>query len=272
MAQAEINISGRRDGKTFPSLDAWIAHVAEIDIPKLLPAVATAELDAQKKAGNPPSNILVDGRAATESTIARAQRRVQMFFVDVALLTRAVTVAYDELMRLYTRQTGAAARTIQLWGRSVSGASIRHERIGGIGGVGDWLHRHRHPGTYVRLIGPDVAFRRQLYYTPPGSRARFTDIRKFSARRLGELERMKMGPKARAEQRMREGRARTRISIQSSGSVTDIVLRKLKAQFGRSVYISGSWIEAPVPPWKGQQKRRQGLPAIALGFRLKGAL
>ena len=270
MAQAEIKVSGRRDGKTFPSLDAWIAHVAEIDIPKILPAVAFAELDAQKEAGNPPSNILVDGRPATEPAIANATRRVQMFFVDVQLLTRAVTVAYDELVRLYTRQTGAAAATIQLWGKFGFAMAARHERISGVGAVGDWLHRHRSPGTYVRLIGPDVAFRRQLYYTPPGSRARFRDIRKFSRMRLGELERLP--PKQAAAARLREKAGRRKIEIASSGSVTDVVLRKLKSQFGRSIYISGSWIEIPVPPWKGQSKRRQGVPAIALGFKLKGAI
>jgi hypothetical protein len=266
MAQAQVTITGRRDGKTFPTLDAWIAHVAQVDIPALLPAVALQELHDQKAAGNPPSNILIDGRAGSEPDIVNAKRRVQMFFLDVELLARAVQIAYEELRRLYTRATGQAAGTIQVWGRAVSGASITHQRLGGIGAVADWLAAHRNPGTYIRLIGPDVAYRRHLYYTPPGSRATFRNISRFSERRLTELERQQARARA-----VKTKSGRRLIQIASSANVSDIVLRKMGAQFGRALYISARWVRVPVPPWKGATKRTQGVPAIAIGWRLKGA-
>jgi hypothetical protein len=268
MAQAKISVTTKSGGKSYDSLNAWIKDVGE-DLKLVLPAVAMAEYQAQREKGNPPSNILVDGKPGSPSAIAGADKRVQMFFLDVELLARAVTAAYDELRRLYTRATGRSAATIQIWGRTVKGGGgISHQRLGGIGQVREWLTANKTPGTFVRLIGPDVPFRRRLYYTPPGASASFRNISRVSEQRLGELERA--GARARVVSRAR-GRKRQVIQIEATTNINELVVAKLKALFGRSLYINARWIQVPVPPWKGSEKARQGVPAVALGWWLKGA-
>jgi hypothetical protein len=272
MASAQVSVVGRT-GQTFPSLDAWLEHVAKVDIPAILPAVALAELNTQKAGGNPPSNILVDGKPSNELGIASATRRVQLFFLDVEILARAVTIAFEELRRLYTRKTGRSAATIQVWGRSLRGGTIRHERLGGIGAVRDYLASHRNPGTYIRLIGPDVPNRRALYYSPPGGKATFQNINRLSDKRLGELERG--GARGRivtGKKAHKGGRKRKLIQIESTQTVSDIVTKHLGAIYGKSIYINARWLQVPVPPWRGVEKRRQGVPTVALGWKLRGAV
>src|SRR5262245_4264673 len=269
MAQAQVRIRTR--GRTYASLETWINDVEEKDLPLVLPAVAQDELNESKKAGNPPSNILVDGRPATEASIALATRRVQFFFVDVEIVVQAVELAWHELQRLYRRKTGDAAATIQIWGHSLrsyfGGGPVTNERIGSIGAVRDWLMRHRHPTTYIRLIGPDVPFRRHLYYSPEGAKLRWRNLASLSDLRLAELK--KRGAGARMVSRAR-GAKKIVFQVASSETVSEIVKRRLGGKFGRTVYISTRWYVVPVPSWPKITKRMQGVPAVSIGFRTRG--
>src|SRR5262245_53147998 len=262
---AEVTI--RTTGRSFPTLTAWLEHVKEEDLPRVLPAVAIEVLRDNIAGNNPPSNIIVDGRGSTPAGIVTAKRRVQLMFLDTEGVIQAVELAWNELQRLYKRRTGESAATIQIWGHAIRRAVI-HERISSLGAVRQWVTEHRHSASYIRLVGPTVPMRRQLYYSPAGEKTRWQNISRVSAKRLAELQRK--GGAARVVERARGAKRRV-LQVQSTRNVSEVTKAMIGSRFGRTVYVSTRWVRIPVTPWSTAMKREQGVPTVAIGWPLRGA-
>lgn len=150
-----------RSFKTTDRLDKMIVECGEQDLRFAIGAIFAQELDQQKRLGNPPSNVLVDGSGF--KPLSTVRRNARAYFVNKESIRMAAEDAL-RLVALLTRyKTGRARSSIAVWINDSPAGSI----AAAVARMG--------PDDRIRIVGPSVEYGRKLYWNPDG-------VAKFSKR------------------------------------------------------------------------------------------
>lgn len=217
-----------------------ILEVAKADYLTVLRGIAAQETAAQIAIGNKPTNIIVDnrpGKPITEATFS-----IQVFFIDAALIRRALIEAWREVQMASRRVTGATVGRYEVWAGGSGGdrmlapspASVKASDIT--------------PGVGLMIVGPMV---------PHSRKFRFFD-------RSGK----RMMRQTRAKKYANRVAAGQKIMVRQS--IQEIVVAKLKRQF-RSLTIAEVWVPVPDQNPAGKSSVTK-VPAIYIGSKRRGRL
>lgn len=217
-----------------------ILAVAKADYLTLLRGIAAQDTAAQIRIGNSPTNIIVDNRPG--KPIDEAVFSVQVFFVDAALIRRALIEAWREVQMASRRVTGATADRYEVWaggrgGDRVLGSSPASVQLSAI-----------KPGVGLMIVGPMVAHTRKYrFFDRSGNRM----MRKTRAKKYAN--------------RVAAGQ-----SIMVRQSLQELVVAKLKRQF-RALNISEVWVDVPDLNPAGKSSVNK-VPAIYIGSKRRGRI
>jgi hypothetical protein len=126
-----------------------VLEVAQADYQFMLRAIAAQEIQAQIKIGNPPTNIIVDGRA--RKPINTATKSVVAYFNDAATVLEALKATWIVLQAMARRVTGHTVSQFEIW--------IGERRVAtDPSGVSLAMLQKGRP---VRIVGPMVAHSRK---------------------------------------------------------------------------------------------------------------
>lgn len=212
-----------------------ILEVAKADYLLLLRGIAAQETAAQIAIGNKPTNIIVDNRPG--KPIDEATFSVQVFFIDAAMLKRALVDAWREIQMLSRRVTGKTADQYQIWSYSRTGDQFMAATPSGVQ-VADIK-----AGMGLMVVGPMVAHTRKYRFFDRAGRKmqRQSKAKKYAARIA-------------AGQKIMVGR-----------SIQTMVVSILKKKY-RALRISEVWINVPDLNPAGKSSVDK-IPAIYIGSR-----
>lgn len=213
-----------------------ILEVAKADYLTVLRGIAAQETAAQIAIGNKPTNIIVDNRAG--KPITEATFSVQVFFIDAAMLKRALVDAWREFQMLSRRVTGRTADQYQVWSYSRTGDKFMASTPAGVQ-LADIK-----PGMGLMIVGPMVAHTRKYrFFHSSGKRMTRVSRNKKYAHLAGP--------------------------VMVGKSIHEVVEMKLRRLY-RALKISEVWIDVPNLNPAGQSSVDK-VPAIYIGSR-KGRL
>ena len=133
-----------------------VIEIAEADVVFMLRHIATTEIAGQIQIGNPPTHMLIDGKAGTN--IQAARYSVRAFFTNRRLMLSALKEAWNILMGPARVKTGYSKSHFQVWvnGRSVGNQpnAVTEEMLT--------------PDSVVRIVGPTVAHTRKYQWMVGG--------------------------------------------------------------------------------------------------------
>ena len=133
-----------------------VIEIAEADVVFMLRHIATTEIAGQIQIGNPPTNMLIDGKEGTN--IQSARYSVRAFFTNRRLMLSALKEAWNILMGPARVKTGYSKAHFQVWvnGRSVGNQpnAVTEEMLT--------------PDSVVRIVGPTVAHTRKYQWMVGG--------------------------------------------------------------------------------------------------------
>ena len=209
-----------------------ILEVAKADYLTVLRGIAAQETAAQIAIGNKPTNIIVDNRAG--KPITEATFSVQVFFIDAAMLKRALVDAWREFQMLSRRVTGKTADQYQVWSYSRTGDKFMAATPAGVQ-LADIK-----PGMGLMIVGPMVAHTRKF---------RFFD-------RTGK-------------RMMRKTRAKKYANSSTPGmvgrSLHEMVVSSIKKKY-RALKVSEVWVDVPNLNPAGKASVTK-VPALYIGSR-----
>lgn len=216
--------------RTTDSLDKMIIEVAAQDLLTTLRYVAAEAIGEQILIGNKPTSLVVDGRGG--KPIDQAERRVQAFFADTAIVYQAVLEAWQKTIELTKSRTGKGVSTYQLWFREqFVGTSPEAAR--------KYIEKFNPATDYFRIVGPVIAYGRKLYWSPKGT-PRFTKHTLF------------------------RGTALT-VKIVRIRGIMNLVEQSLRRKF-RAIAIAEDWVVTSALPKDGRT------PGLWIGFKRRGNL
>lgn len=281
---------GLESGTIKGELRSYVVDVLPEDMKKVLVQIVYEEINAQIDIGNPPSNILVDGRSAGNRGVERAQRRVVVNFADTARVIEAIKEAYGILQRV-TRIESPAKNNIvaryryYLWinGKNAGVLPNAFARL---------ASTTIEPTTVLRVVGPLVPYGRKIWWSPIGSsrkrgllikerttyssgRVRMSYFDKYSPRfkpfRERTLRRM-ANQLPKGDQR---AKMLARLQKQNPGyaeGVGRIVRRIMRAnRYWSGLYISDGWVHFPPAKSWGKTSRDDRVPSVSVQMARKGA-
>jgi hypothetical protein len=227
-----------RTSKQTRTLEKDVIEVAEADYLFVLRSIAAQEIAEQARLGNKVTNLIVDGSG--NKPITAAQRSVRALFVQPAVLIRAITEAWDLLMRLArvgdpSRQSRSQRAIVA---RERFGVVIGRQLIGTPAGLTEAAIM-RNPRAAVRIVGPAVEYARRY---------------RFMYLVRGTLP-----------MRTRRGKGRAGEKIRVPVSLHQYVVRQMKRRYPMLQW-SDPWV--PVGGLRGVDK----LPAISVRQQGRGLL
>jgi len=189
-----------------------LIQVAENDYLHLLRGIASQETAEQIRLGNKPTNIIVDKRR--NKPISQATFSIQVFFVTATDMINALKDGWAMMQRLMARETGLAAKSLEVW-QSQNGKNSR---------AGNHPSSIREAGitrgTGLYIAGPMVPYSRKFQWQ--SSRGK-----KFAPSRRSELKGMKAA-----------ARPKTTVSIQTQ------VAKMLRSKYPQLRFVV-AWIDVP---------------------------
>jgi hypothetical protein len=152
---AGIPLPTRRTGTG--SIKKEVIEIAEADVLYLLRTIATAEVANQIQLGNPPTNMLIDGKQGTD--IQSAKYSVRVFFNSTRLMIAALKDCWNVLMGPARVKTGYSKRHFEVW--------IDDHPVGSQPSVvtEEMIAK---PGTALRIVGPRVPHTRKYQWMVGG--------------------------------------------------------------------------------------------------------
>ena len=213
-----------------------ILAVAQADYLTLLRGIAAQEVAAQIALGNKPTNIIVDGRPG--KPITEATRSVVVYFIDAAMLKRALIDAWREFQMLSRRVTGKTADQYEIWSFSkATGDRFMASTPAGVQ-VADIKQ-----GMALQIVGPMVAHTRKYrFFDRSGQRMQ------RQSRALPYASRIAAGQK-----------------IMVGRSLHEMVVSTIKKKY-RALKVAEVWIDVPDLNPAGHSSVTK-VPAIYIGSR-----
>jgi hypothetical protein len=280
------------EGPIEGSVSQYVLKVLPNDILAVLRGVAYEELNAQIDADNPPSQILVDGRAVGARNIFEARRKVSMRFADTRLLLTAVQEAYAQLVRVTRiesppKNSIVARQNFHLYlnGKPLGRMPTALSKI--TPGVLD-------QNSVLRVVGPLVPYGRKLYWNPIGKARKMVfagasriavagDTSEAAKPILGTKYAPRFKPfKAKTLRRLAnrgglgaEKAARLR-ALQAAGAgyvegTHQIVKRILRGiPLFKSLHIADGWVAYPPAKSWGKSSRDNRVPSVSVQLARKG--
>lgn len=144
---------------TAQRLDKTIAEVGEADLRFCIGALFAREIEEQKRSGNPASNILVDGSG--RKPLSEVRRNARAYFVNRESVRRAAEDALRIITLLVRHKTGKARASMDVW--------LNDKPVGSVASATARMGAE----DRVRIVGPEVAYGRKLYWNPVG-KAKFS--------------------------------------------------------------------------------------------------
>jgi|SRR6185369_3603407 len=288
--QAKGSLSARayglENGQIETTLEKYVLEVLPQDLLKVLRGTAQQELAGQVAINNPPTQILVDGRAVGNRGIDQAMRAVSMRFTDAKLLIAAIEEVYNLLQRITRIQSPpqnaiVARQNFFLW--------VNGKLAGQLPGALRRLDPNKlDQKTVLRVVGPLVNYGRKLYWSPIGrnavlqlkqvtnlasGRSRFVygskyapRFRPFSDRTLRRLAN-RAGPDAAA--RLSHLRAQRPGTVEGAGQIVRRIMRGNRAFAG--LFISDNWVSFPPARSWGKHSKDDRVPSVSVQMGRKGA-
>lgn len=279
----EIKLEG---GQVSTTLEKYVLQVLPKDVLTVLRQVAYQELAAQVSAGNPPTQILVDGRGVQSRGIDNAQRSVSMRFADTTLLIAAVTEAYNILQRITRIQSPpkndiVARRNFFLW--------LNGKPFGLLPGALSRLQASTlNEKSVLRVVGPLVPYGRKLYWNPVGrgkaitlrevtnlktGNSRFTydnpyspRFKPFASRTLRRIANRTSDPAGTLSrlQALRPG------YVEGANQIAKRVMRRNR--LFASLYISDGWVSFPPAKNWGKASKDDRVPSLSIQIAKRGSV
>lgn len=218
--------------KETANIGKFVVEVALQDALTALRAIAVEEILDQIDKDNPPTSILVDGRAG--KSINEATKRVQVFFADVPTIRKAVYDCWNAVQAHTRVFTGRAAASYQLWyketpiGHTPSACEI-------------YLDRFNPATDYFRIVGPVVVYGRKVYWKPKGA------------------------PKFTKKTKYRFPGQNTTVKLVRIRGIMNLVEASMRRKF-RYIAIAEDWVVTSALPKDGRT------PGLWIGFKRKGSL
>lgn len=293
MAIYEADATTRRtqyesNGKITDSvtLETYVLKVLPQDILSVLRQTAKQEIVAQVDLGNPPSQILVDGRAVGSRGIDEATKRIQIRFADARMLVDATRQVWAALVRV-TRiesppKNGVVARKhFYLY--------LNGKPVGLMPGAFSTLNQSQlNDRSVLRVVGPLVPYGRKLYWNPIGRAAvmniaqtvsasgrvtshygspmspRFVPYRQRTIKRVANAM---PGDKAQNLKRLLAGNPGT---TEGAGQIVKRVMRRDKRYAG--LYFSDAWVDYPPAGSWGKNSKDARVPSVSIQVARKGSV
>lgn len=214
--------------KSTDELDKIIVECALQDIPFVIRSIASNEILQQTRQNNPPTNIIVDGSG--RKAITSAQRRVQAFFVDKAMVRRAVYEAWNRILNLTRVRSGRAASSYELW--------FNNAKIGSTpSSIEAYLEKMDPAKDGFRIVGPVLVYGRKVYWNPKGK----PKFRKLTAYRSKTLT----------------------VKLRRIKGIMDQVEQQMRRRY-RGLAIAEQWVITSALPKDGRT------PGLYIGFKKRG--
>lgn len=160
------NPYGLRIVRETKNVEQFAKTVLPEDLQRVLSGTYVAEVDAQKRMGNPPIITEVDG--GKHSNVANVKRRARAFFSNKARVADAAFAALEMLLTLTPVLTGRARASFALY--------LNDAPLGG--GVNiDAATEKMRPRDLLSIVGPGVPYGRKLYRRPLGKTRRINKKR-----------------------------------------------------------------------------------------------
>lgn len=133
-----------------------VIEIAEADVVYMLRHIATTEIAGQIQIGNPPTNMLIDGKSSTN--VQSARYSVRAFFGNTKLMIVALKDAWNILMGPARVKTGYSKSQFEIW---VDGRSVGNQP----GAVNESMLK---ADSVLRIVGPRVAHTRKYMWMVGG--------------------------------------------------------------------------------------------------------
>lgn len=279
-----IQLSG---GKIEGSVSTYVLRTLPQDILTVLRGVALQELNAQIGIGNPPTQVLVDGRPVGRREIVEAKRSVSMRFTDASMLIAAAREAWT-LLRKVTRiqsppKNDIIARSnFYLW---VNGKSRGLMPFA----LNTLKTQDMNEKTVLRIVGPLVPYGRKLFWNPIGRSGRSIEATlktsasgrtrlnyaselspRFKPYRKSMLRKMANQFSGDKAQRLRELTAKNPGYAEGTHAIVKRVMRKNRLFSG--LYISDAWVRYPPAKQWGKRSRDDRVPSVSVQLSRRGAV
>lgn len=134
------------------ALDKTIIETSVEDFYFVLRGVFAQEVQGQIQIGNPPSNILVDGKVGV--SIYEARKRLQAFFVDTKEVAAAANDVWKTLVSLTRIRTGKARHSFMFF--------LNYRQMGSIEEAVSKMSIN----DFVGVVGPTTKYGRVLWWNP----------------------------------------------------------------------------------------------------------
>ncbi len=294
MAQYEAKVSLRRtssyeSGGTIPdsvSLETYVLKVLPQDILHVLRQTAKQELAEQVSINNPPSQILVDGKAVADRGIDGAMKRVQIRFADTRMLLSAVRDVWAALVRVTRVQSPpqnsvVARRHFHLY--------VNGKPAGLLPGALSTINTANiNMDTVLRVVGPLVPYGRKLYWNPIG-RSAVMNIKqtvsasgravfhygsplspRFVPYRLRTIKRVANAQPGDKAQNLRRLLAGNPGYVEGANQIVKRVMRRDKRYAG--LHFSDGWVQYPPAGSWGRNSRDAKVPSVSVQVAKKGSV
>lgn len=274
-------------GKIEGSVSTYVLRTLPQDILTVLRGVALQELNAQIGVGNPPTQILVDGRPVGRRNIIDATRSVSMRFMDTALLVAAAREAWTLLRKVTRRETPPKneiiARThFYLW--------VNGKNKGLMPMALNALNSSSlDEKTVLRIVGPLVPYGRKLFWNPIGRSGRTIEATlkvsasgrtrlgyaselspRFKPYRKSSLRKMANQFSGDKAQRLMELMSKNPGYAEGTHTIVKRVMRKNRLFSG--LHISDGWVSYPPAGSWGRKSKDDRVPSVSVQLAKRGAV
>lgn len=269
------------------SVSQYVLRTLPQDLLTVLRGVALQELNEQISAGNPPTQVLVDGRPVGRRHIIDATKSVSMRFMDTAMLVAAAREAYELLQKVTRIQSPpkndiVARAHFYLWvngkNRGLMPTALRNLDT-----------KELNEKSVLRIVGPLVPYGRKLFWNPIGRNGRtieatlttyasgrtrlgygselsprFKPYRKSTMRKIANRS---PGDKA---ANLRSLMSKNPGYAEGMHTIVRRVLRKKRSFAG--LHISDGWVSFPPARTWGKKSKDDRVPSVSVQLSKRGAV
>jgi hypothetical protein len=228
--------------------------------------VALTEVRSEIRGGNQPSLMQLDqtsvklneyqvkeiqgGRFKLDLT--NVKRSTTWWFADLSILYDAAVWAMDEVRRMMRVKTGAGVRSIYF---QVSAPNKPWQEFhqNDHAGLKRWVDKQSDPLAGIRIMGPDVAYRTMLTYSPKGRQAlRIIRTGRASGARV-RYTRDQIGARAEASGQI--------VSLRLATAIHAVVAKRVVRRFP-GTRASYQYVPSPKPLTVGKH-----IPRLFIGLK-----
>lgn len=275
------------NGGTIPDsvrLETYLLKVLPEDVTYVLRQVAKQELAEQVSIGNPPSQILVDGRSVADRNIDEARKHVRIRFADTVALMAAVRDIYNALVRVTRIQSppknSVVARQhffLYLNGRPVG------KLPAALSSVKDSQLDQK---SVLRVVGPLVPYGRKLYWNPIGRAMQMNIVQstsgsgrnvfhygsplspRFKPYRMRTIRRVANSQGGDVAANLKKLLGSMPGYVEGTGQIVKRIMRRDKRYQG--LHFSDGWIEYPPAGYWGKNSKDAKVPSVSVQVARKG--